>query len=60
MRKRSPPTSFPTSPTMRRRALKGEVIGMFTGNFSSNAAGLAVPSNIHQGRCGEAAKVWRH
>jgi serine protease Do len=26
--------------------MKGEVIGMFTGNFSSNAAGLAVPSNI--------------
>jgi serine protease Do len=26
--------------------MKGEVIGMFTGNFSSNAAGLALPSNI--------------
>ena len=26
--------------------MKGEVIGMFTGNFSSNVAGLAVPSNI--------------
>lgn len=26
--------------------MKGEAIGMFTGNFSSNVAGLAVPSNL--------------